>query len=73
MYNLSSKHDLKVVVNPVITSLITLSYIQTDLTLSQFRAESGRSLEDSPGVGVVISASYSKVESSPAQSSKYDI
>ena len=68
MYNLSSKHDLKVVVNPVITSLITLSYIQTDLTLSQFRAESGRSLEDSPGVGgVVISASYSKVvvQSSP--------
>jgi len=33
---------------------------ETDLTLSQFRAETGRSLEDLP-VGVVISASYSKV------------
>merc|ERR1712062_587624 len=33
---------------------------ETDLTLSEFRAEAGRGLEDSPG-GVVISASYSKV------------
>ena len=45
------------------------SPIQTDLTLSEFRAEAGRGLEDSPG-GVVISASYSKVDLTTGNISK---
>jgi len=44
----------------VVAEVVSSPLPETDLTLSQFRAESGRSLDDFPS-GVVISPSYSKV------------
>ena len=41
--------------------LTNIKLFQKELTISQFRADAGRSFDDPTG-GVVISASYSKVE-----------